>query len=134
MKTWGVVHLASDKTYRADRICWVDEMIQGLSKGGAALRKTKGVPDDIVSSLQSDNPVSRGTAILKLASGAYFAPELVAPLVNDNTPFMFGTPVLAVANAYMKVALGTKYEGPLEHSVNAIVQEMTDEWGKRTLL
>lgn len=84
--------------------------------------------------MQSDNPVSRGMTILKLASGAYFAPELAALLVNDNTPFMFGTPVLAVANAYMKMELGTKYEGPLQQSVNVIVQEITDEWDKRTLL
>ena len=98
------------------------------------MRKTTGIPNDIAASLESNNPVSRGTAIFKLASGGYSAPELVRPLVNDNAPFMFGTPVLAVANAYMKVTLGAKYEGPLKLSVNAIAQELTDEWGKGTLL
>lgn len=98
------------------------------------MRKTTGIPNDIASSLRSGNPVSRGTAIFKLASGGYSAPELVGPLANDDEPFMFGTPVLAVANAYLKVVSGKKYEGPLQESVDVIAEEMVDEWGKGTLL
>lgn len=98
------------------------------------MRKTTAIPNDIAASLRSNNPVSRGTAIFKLASGGYSAPELVEPLANDDEPFMFGTPVLAVANAYLNVVSGMKYEGPLQESVAIIAQEMVDEWGKGTLL
>ncbi len=55
-------------------------------------------------------------------------------MANDDEPFMFGTPVLAVANAYLEVVSGTKYEGPLQESVAIIAQEMADEWDKGTLL
>ena len=47
---------------------------------------------------------------------------------------MFGTPVLAVANAYLKVVSGTGCEGQLQESVAIIAEEMVDEWGKGTLL
>ena len=47
---------------------------------------------------------------------------------------MFGTPVIAVANAYLKVVSGKKYDGPLQDSVAIIAEEMVDEWGKGTLL
>ena len=98
------------------------------------MRKTTEIPDDIAASLASSNPVSRGTAIFKLASGGYSAPEFVGPMANDDESFMFGTPVLAVANAYLEVVSGAKYECPLQESVAIIAQEMADEWGKGTLL
>lgn len=98
------------------------------------MRKTTEIPNDIAASLKSSNPVSRGTAIFKLASGGYSAPEFVGPLANDDEPFMFGTPVIAVANAYLKVVSGKKYDGPLQDSVAIIAEEMVDEWGKGTLL
>lgn len=98
------------------------------------MRKTTAIPNDIAASLRLGNPVGRCTAIFKLASGGYSAPALVEPLVNDDEPFMFGTPVLAIANAYLKVVYGTKYEGPLQESVAIIAEEMVDEWGKGTLL
>lgn len=98
------------------------------------MRKTTAIPNDIAASLRSSNPVSRGIAIFKLASGGYSAPELVGPLANDDEPFMFGTPVLAVANAYLKVVSGTGCEGQLQESVAIIAEEMVDEWGKGTLL
>ena len=96
--------------------------------------KTMAVPDEIAESLRSQNPVRRGTAIFKLASGGYSAPELVEPLVNDSEPFMFGIPVRDAANAYMVLISGMKYDGPFKKSIHAIAQEMADEWGKGTLL
>ena len=98
------------------------------------MRRNTEIPNDIATSLRSENPVSRGTAIFELASGGYYAPELVGQLANDGEPFMFGTPVLAVANAYLKLTSGTKYTGPLQRSVDAIAENMADEWGKGTLL
>jgi hypothetical protein len=53
--------------------------------------------------LSSDNSITRAKAIMDLSKEEGDFPELVEPLADDNEPFMFGEPVLTLANAYISV-------------------------------
>ena len=99
------------------------------------MKRDTGVPDEIKNSLLSENPVSRGwVGIFELASGGYEVPELVEPLLEDESPFMFGMPVSAAAHAYLDIADRSKQEGPLDEAARRMAAVMRDEWGKGCLL
>ena len=59
--------------------------------------------DDIAETrekLGSENPGTRATGILKLVRCGIDDPTLVEPPTTDPEPFMFGMPVLVMANTY----------------------------------
>ena len=83
---------------------------------------------EIREKLSADNPGTRAAGILNLVRRGISEPDLVEPLVNDTEPFMFGMPVLVLANAYMQLIGMMRYEGPYTHMVDAAEEDFRKEW------
>ncbi len=80
--------------------------------------------DGVKQRLSSDNPFTRANAIVDLDASGFDLPDLVEPLTSDDGPFMFGLPVLVVANAYMVRHGHGEYVGAYEDAVRQMVYEL----------
>lgn len=78
--------------------------------------------------LGSENPGTRAAGILELVRCGIADPVLVEPLTTDSEPFMFGMPVLVMANAYMQLIDKATYEGPYTGMVDAAAEDLRKEW------
>ncbi|MEE6147925.1 hypothetical protein VXJ25_08030 [Olsenella sp. YH-ols2223] len=78
--------------------------------------------------LGSQNPGTRATGILELVRRGIDDPTLVEPLTTDPEPFMFGMPVLVMANAYMQLIGRATYEGLYAGMVDAAAEDLRKEW------
>ena len=83
---------------------------------------------EIKGKLGSDNPDTRAQGILALARCGISDPDLVEPLVNDTEPFMFGVPVLVLANAYLQLIGEARYEGIWADMVDAETEDLRRAW------
>lgn len=78
--------------------------------------------------LESENPGTRAAGILELVRCGIANPTIVEPLTTDLEPFMFGMPVLVMANAYMQLIEKATYEGPYAGMVDAAAEDLRKEW------
>lgn len=83
---------------------------------------------EIGEKLESENPGTRAAGILELVRCGIANPALVEPLTTDSEPFMFGMPVLVMANAYMQLIDKATYEGPYAGMVDAAAEDLRKEW------